>query len=308
MLSQLLSKLPAPRPADWGFNVTICIAAVCDSRKKIVCINDQRASFKDFSSERLAVKNRPFFENWIALYAGTDMEYVPGILDDARGRLSTLRRKKKRALTPTEVGKGLQESWWAQLESLIECQILRRHGFTLERFLREGKQKCTASFYSSIRAKIDQVKLSLNFLVAGFDKDGQGHILVIDGITPPARYDSVGMWAIGTGATAALSAMSFQADNGTLSVYAPAINAVYCLCEARFMAATASEVGHKGSFLVIISDNGPDEFLHEDGFNRIEEIWREFGAPRFPRQALEEIPGLIYTPKPSVSRKSEPEQ
>ena len=88
MLNSVLSKLPPSRPSDWkAWSVSVCIALLSESRRKIVCVTDARASFRDFSSEKLAQKNLPFFSEWVALYAGNDIEYVNPVLNRASAKL-----------------------------------------------------------------------------------------------------------------------------------------------------------------------------------------------------------------------------
>src|SRR4029077_10251282 len=114
MIGHLLAKMP-PRAADWGWNVTICIGALSESRKAIVCVNDTRVSFKDFSSDTLADKNKPFYAHWTALVADNDTEYADPILERAYTALLG-KVKIGQYPTPTEIGEAVQASWWKQLD------------------------------------------------------------------------------------------------------------------------------------------------------------------------------------------------
>jgi len=301
-LHSILAKLPPSRPADWkAWNVTVCIALLSEYRKKIVCVTDARASFRDFSAEKLAQKNILFFDDWAALYAGNDIEYVTPILERTTGKLYELMKKKRRRPTVEEIGNTLQRAWWAQLDELIECQVLRRHKVTAAEFLADGKSLFTDTIYNGLRNRMEQVKLSLQFLACGFDSNGDGHILFIDGITPPGSHDPTGMYAIGTGANAALSALAFQNGKNSLSLYSDLAQSVYCALEARFMATSAKDVGRESTFVTILEKDRAVKFISDPGVAYLRKLWQRSGAPRIPKRALDVIPSLLYgmnTPEP----------
>jgi len=288
MLRLLLSGLPEPRIADWKvWNVSVCIAVLSESRKKIVCVTDARASFKDFSSDKLALKNWPFFRDWVALYAGSDVEYVPSILEGTSDRLYAL-MKKGRKIGAKEVGNALQAMWWAKLDELVEYRVLRRHKVSTREFLSKRKF-FTDEVYNNLRNRMEQIKLSLQILACGFDPDGQGRILLIDGVTPPRRYDPTGVFAIGTGASAALSALSFHADKNYLSQFSDINTSLYCALEARFMAASAQDVGRESTFVTVMEKGKEIQYMSDLGVEYIRKVWARSGAPRIPKQALETI-------------------
>jgi ATP-dependent protease HslVU (ClpYQ) peptidase subunit len=294
-LSHLLSKLPASRLADWGYNVSVCIAVACEDGKKIVMVNDMKASFPDFSADAIGQKNQPFFHKWVALFAGNDVEYVPTILERAGDKLQNNMNKTKKEPSAKEVGEAVQAAWWEMLDDIIESSVLRRHKFTLRTFLRDGKQKCTASIYNGLRSRIEQAKLSLQFLVCGFDGKGEGHVLVVDGKHPPGRYDSIGIWAIGSGAPSALSALMFHSEYHGLNRYSQLPKAVYCALDAKFMAESATDVGKKGTFVMVLDETGTGvQYIREAHFAAIRELWETQGAPRIPPDALTEISNSLF--------------
>jgi hypothetical protein len=147
-----------------------------------------------------------------------------------------------------------------------------------------------------LRTRIAGVKpLSLHFLACGFDENGDGHILVIDGETPVGHYDKTGMFAIGSGAHAALSALAFHADAHLLSQYSEVKESVYCALEARFMAATAEDVGKESTFITVMEKDKKIQYMSDPGIDVIRNIWKRRGAPRIPPQAIEMIPKLLHT-------------
>ena len=80
MLSYLLSKLPASRAADWGFGVSVGIVLLCQRRKSIVAITDQKVTFADFSADYAALKMRRLYDNCWVVEAGNDVEQAPFIV------------------------------------------------------------------------------------------------------------------------------------------------------------------------------------------------------------------------------------
>jgi hypothetical protein len=130
--------------------MSIGITLLSETRKKIVCVTDQQASFKGFSSERMAQKSWPFWGDWVALYAGKDIEYATPILEDTADRLYKLAKISQCPLSPKQIGNALQESWWEKLDEKIELAVLRRHKITLSDFLSKGRKQFTESVYNNL--------------------------------------------------------------------------------------------------------------------------------------------------------------
>src|SRR5208283_2723388 len=57
------------------------------------------------------------------------------------------------------------------------------------------------------------------------------------------RFNSLGFWAIGSGAPAALSSLSFHISPKQLTVYSSVPEAVYFSLAAKFMAESVNDVG-----------------------------------------------------------------
>jgi hypothetical protein len=268
---------------------------MCESRKTIICVTDQKVSFGDFSADTIAVnKNDPFAADWVALSAGDDMEHALPIVERCTSMLYPRGIRKYKALTPEFVASKFDLAYWERLQRQIETKVLRKYHFTGKSFNKEGKIKCTATIYNNLCNRIDQTGLSLTFLICGFGDNETGHILVVDGRNAPTSYDSIGMWAIGSGAASALSALAFHADKHGLSVYSSLPEALYCACEAKFMAESAKEVG-RNTFIIIMQKDARIRCLSPPGVQIIKKIWESKGAPRIPAQALKVIPQLVYS-------------
>jgi len=284
MLSHLLPKQPAPRTADWRFaRMSVCIAVLCEERRRLVTVTDTKVNFGVFSADTVAMKDVPIYRRCTALIAGNDTEHANSILDRATQLLYSDGKPK----SPSEVADIVDQALAERVNREIETKILRKRGFTVETFLEKGKQKCTPSAYLSLCNRIDQISLSLRFLICGFDAKGLGHIYSVDGKTAPANYDSIGFWAIGSGAQAALSSL--------VSAYMSKEEGVYFALTAKFMAESSDEVGKKGALVTTFDASAEHklEYVDLEGQDKIRSLWGEYGAPRVPKGVANFVKPLV---------------
>jgi ATP-dependent protease HslVU (ClpYQ) peptidase subunit len=273
--------------------VTVCITALCENSDKIILVSDSKVSFGDFSADMAVHKMETIFNRWMTLFAGEDTEHIPFILERTRDILSSVRRRRKSLPTPAQVANALQRSYEERLEAQIEAKVLRRYGYTVKSFRDEGKKKCTASVYNGLCSKIAGVKLSLKFLLAGFDAKNKGHIIVGGGEQAPTDYTNLGFWAIGTGADAALSSLVYHRERQHISSASPMEQCLYIVCASKFMAESARDVG-KYTAGCIISVTDLDMLVSAHPIRR---IWEEEGAPQLPKNIESRIKPLIMTPE-----------
>jgi 20S proteasome alpha/beta subunit len=305
MISHLLSKLPAPRAAELGFNMSVCIAILCEERKTIVTVSDLKVNFGDFSAEGIVVKDIPFCAGNSILLAGDDMEYAAPILDRAKQIIGAGYKP------PNEVADAIDEAFRDQLQKQIENRVLRKRGFTAATFLDKGKQKCTPTVYLALCNRIEQVSIKLKFLVCGFDENKIGHIYLVDGENAPANYDSVGMWAIGSGAHAALSTLAYFANRLDITVNKSAGEATYFGMTAKYMAESSDQVGKKEPFVCVVDASRKGKYINYRDLVKIRQLWEQDGAPRVPDNLIEFMKPLLNTlqeAKQLAAQKSAPVQ
>lgn len=292
MIRTLLAKLGDPRPADWGYKVSVCVVArylVRDGSDKLVCIADQRVSFGDFSGEHLTLKSTPISPGWAVLFAGNDVEHAQPIIVAAEKMAALAVKKYNRELEADEVAELVDQSYSAHLERQIANKHLRKHKFTSESFLNTGKTKCTPEVYLKTWDRISGEKLSLRFIVCGFDEARKAHIWLVDGEHAPTSYDTIGFWSIGRGAPAALSSIAFHISE--TKGFSSLEETVYVALTAKFMAETASDVG-PSTFGVVLSH--PDEktpviILRQAVIDGIRKLWKKSGRPRIPRSVPTQV-------------------
>jgi 20S proteasome alpha/beta subunit len=178
---------------------------------------------------------------------------------------------------------------------------LRRYRFTCKSFRDEGKRKCTPEHYNDLCSKIDRVKLSLSFLLAGFDAKNKGHLIVGGGNEAPQDYNALGFTAIGRGRNAALSSLLFHKEHQHLRPSCLEAECVYVVYAAKFMAESATDVGDKSTSCVIVEPNKVKTVLE---WWKLREIWKTEGAPRLPSNLEERIAPLILS-GPSVKERAD---
>lgn len=189
----------------------------------------------------------------------------------------------------------LLEAWNECRDKEIEARILRKHGFTFKSFMGEGKEKCSEAVYDQLHDRIDRFKLSLEFLVAGFDQDGDPHLFHLDSSGAVSCYDDLGFWAIGTGAHAALSSLSFHLEHSDLCPDCSCVhNLIYFGYEAKFMAETSVQVGKESTFVTVHRQNEKlPQLLFADSGEKIKKGWLKYGAPRPSPKVMEQINSLL---------------
>lgn len=73
-----------PKPSDYGHEVTVCIAALCEGGKRIVAVSDHMVTFGSFSTDGTTLKSEPLHPNWYAFFAGDEIGHVRPILSHAK--------------------------------------------------------------------------------------------------------------------------------------------------------------------------------------------------------------------------------
>jgi hypothetical protein len=257
-------------------------------------VSDWKVNFGDFAADNVAVKETILFPNYQVLFAGNDTEHAAPIIQRASEILFSSMSVRP---SPVDVANAADQAYGERLQIEITNRVLRKHGFDADSFRETGKRKCTASVYQALCGRIAQVNISLKLLVCGFDKDGIGHIYCVDGKSAPKCYDNIGMWAIGSGAHAALSSLAFHADKVDLNRTTSVGKATYLAIAAKFMAESSSEVG-KGATNILIGEKGNVMKLcvPTPRLEKIRALWEREGAPRIPENIEAEMKSHIMTP------------
>jgi len=272
----MLGHLDTPRLAEWGFRVTLCAAALSDSSTKIIAVTDLKIGLGSFAGDFGSLKSTRLYSDWAIMYAGDDVESVPFIIDYAKNLLMA----SKTPPSPHGIARAIDKAYSHRVQEVVEAKVLRRFGYTAESFRKLGKRQMTSSVYNTLCSRIAEVKLKIKFLITGFDERKRGHILVAGNDEPPTEYTSLGFFAIGNGAPAALSSLLFHKSRRRIAPQIPDALALYFLCEAKFMA-ESGDVG-QATFITILDSKNPSEPKMVTDAEAIRKIWEEEGAPRVP--------------------------
>lgn len=278
--------------------MSVCIVMQAEGGKhgeRLVCVTDNRVAFGDFSGEHLALKAEVLFPGWGVLFAGNDVEHAPPIIRSAEKKILVV-YKRKRDLEPEDVSDALSDAYSEHLQTQIESKILRKHRFDGESFLNAGKIKCTPEVYAKVWDRVDRERLSLTFIVYGFDRHKKGCIWVVDGENAPVSYDSIGFWSIGKRAPAALSTIAFHKSRDR-ALAASLENTVYVALTAKFMAQAASDVGPSTFAAVLSAPSDPTSciILTQEEIARVRTLWEKSGIPHIKKYVSEFVKQLLET-------------
>jgi hypothetical protein len=232
------------------------------------------------------------------MFAGNDSEYANVVLERARKKCYSGSLKRPKFCGPELAALYIHESYLELLQTQIENKVLRRHGYTLESFQEKGKESLTPEVFASFHQRMEQVKISLKFMICGFEETSfkkalpSPKIFTIGGVEAPEDRSDIGMWAIGSGNQLAMSALTFAVDSRSLGTGTPLPHGIYSALEAKFMAESNNLVGQ--STTTIILEPGRLIAVREYEANRIRKIWKRSGAPRMPKGILDLIPDKLF--------------
>jgi hypothetical protein len=299
-------SLPKPRPynhirkpsaADWGLGVTTCIAAAAKRGKELILVTDQKVAFGDFSADDAVLKNVPFIFPWAVLFSGDDISYAHAVIERAFEEAMQATRSHGKPLTGADIAEILYEELVKERQRLIEASVLRKYGFTTDTFRDTGKNLCTESFYGELIYKISQIEISIKLLLCGFNKEHDAEIWSIEPDSPPQNYDTLGFWAIGSGANSAVSSLAHSVEHQGVNRFKEIEDVLYSVLAAKFMSESAKDVG-KGTFVVVLQPNresGASRFLSRAALDKIRVLWEKEGAPRVPPSAPSLIKSELYS-------------
>ncbi len=261
--------------------MTVCIAAMCEGGKKIVAASDHMLSMGRFSADGLAMKDDAVHHNWFAMWSN-DVSYVPAILDCVGKQL-----KREEEYDWMAISTAFQNAHAAVLRSEINSGILARHNYAIDSFYKRGKDELGPTAFSKLHREILEFSLNADFLIYGFDEEGEGHIFTFEGgITKSC--DKAGMWAIGSGDYGALSTLFYFAKQNRFNQNWDYPVALYAVLAAKFMAESAEGVG-EDTFVTVNEFNHLSGYVEEKFLAKFRKNWFRRHAPKWPLSAMHEL-------------------
>ena len=259
---------PAPKLSDWRFGVTTCIAAIARPYH-IVTASDTRLSFGgDYSTDGV-LKEQPIHREWGILIAGNDMAQAPPVIDEAKRRL----RGKSGDLRTVRT--AFRSAYQSCRREVMTDRLLSSFDMTIDDFKKRGRSQLPPALYVDLAFQIKNFNLGCTFLVYGFDDDSFPHLFTIRNPGHIESYDRPGFWAIGAGASSALSMLALLKQNSERSMLDETI---YNVLAAKFSSESASDVGPE-TWLWIKKFNCIG-FSNSPGMEKeIREQWETIGKP-----------------------------
>lgn len=280
---------PRPRPSDWGIGVTVCIAAACEDGRGIVAVCDRLVSVGSLSAESILKAHRVHGTRWIALVAGDDVGYAPGVLRGVRERLAEAQG------TPKEIRQTFEDVCADEIARKVR-PILSKWNLTIEQIHAGPSASLHLSLYDKIVADIDREKgLECAFLVCGFGPNASDEATILE-ILPNGKIrqfqDVVNFWAIGSGKKHAIQSL-VRRQYGPRTKFS---TCVYCVCEAKFSAEKDRGVGKK-TWLFLIDQDGVHVQLGEAALMKeMRSTWvasRKSSNYRIPATVIQRIAQII---------------
>lgn len=295
MISHLLSKLPVPRPADWGFGMTVCIAAI-PREQHIVSVSDQKVSLHQFSGDNLTLKSYVVTNQgpWVCMAAGADITSAEQIVDQVSLKFLT-----SPGILLRDITAAFTTAYQEYLMGRASALYLKRFGMDMTSFRESGRKKLGPDVFDTLCDKIARVSLDLKFLVYGFDCVGIPHVFVISNPGIEEVYDKPGFWAIGSGAMSALSMLFYRQQSKIVRLK----TTIYNVVEAKFMAESATDVGEQ-TFVSILSKPGTKIDYPVELTDEIRAAWSKKGAPRVPPRIVTRIASKVSVRKLTKKEKT----
>jgi len=189
--------------------MTCCVAALCDDSKAIVLAADKMIGLGMIESEPSITKIFKIHRDWWVMVAGNDIAPAFDIVDAAKRELAG-----KNSVSVGAASRTVYECYVEKRSEQAEAQFLTPLGWTLKKF---NSNHSTSVIPDASRVdianRIQNHFLQVSLLVAGFDRQGDGHIFAVedyDNRGAPRRWDIPGYSAIGSGSRGAIYMMAWR--------------------------------------------------------------------------------------------------
>lgn len=260
--------------------MTVCIAAISQFRRVIIAASDMMLSDEVSSADLATFKLSPLFKGgrWWGMYAGlpTDFEELRCTLDEVEQPLNVI-----------DATLAVERAYDALTRHYIDRYVLSPFGLTHEEFVKDGLEIFGETYFRELAEQCRQVKpqTETTLLVMGFDSRKAPHIFEARRGEKCEVLDELGFHAIGTGAWSAQGSLFANDFRGAVGLS----EAVYRVCEAKFVSETARSVGTEITVVNVFFPDGTDSELYIDQDNVIRAAWERHRNLPVPPEAIKEI-------------------
>jgi hypothetical protein len=219
------------------------------------------------------------------------MALAAGTMDQTESLLAAVREQQPDGNEPQTIYDGLESAVNSELVRLAAARYLSPYGITMQQFLSEGSTYFTDEIRSELARKIadhaDNYDAELIF--AGWGAKAQEHEngkatifgLSRDGVS---RHSDASFYAIGSGATAAYSMLSYLHCRRSMTL----LEIIYRVVGAKVAAERVPGVGENTLMWIATKKHGDNEsmgfIVQPSEIHEIKELWEKRSAPRVDDQ------------------------
>jgi 20S proteasome alpha/beta subunit len=269
----------SPDPSSVGLSVTVGTALKPASGNDfIVTVSDMRVSLGNFVGgvDVGTHKVQRLDDYWGFLGAADDLGYVSPLREKARDLLFDISGRRS-LLQAREV---VTNAYHSVRTEVAFNKYIKMYGFTsMAEFLKDATKSLGSEITSELFADVKNFDLRVSLLVYGFDEDNEIHLFEIRNPGEPIARDDLPFWAIGSGATLAMGALTSRTH---LPIGESA--AVYRACEAKFAAQFAPGVGEATNVFVWYPD-GKAAYLDLAACRTLRQIYESSRDPPISEDA-----------------------
>ena len=258
--------------------MTTCIAAITQ-RFFIVTASDTRLSFGGSYSTDGVLKDEGVHREWGALVAGDDISHAPFVIEEAKRLL----RGQSGELNV--VKDAFRKAYQSCRSESITDSLLATFEMSIDEFKKRASKQLHPEVFADISIRMRNFNLGCTFMVYGFDDNVQPHIFTVRKPGRVESFDKPGFWAIGAGASSALSTLSVLKQHPDRCAVEETI---YNVLAAKYSSESASDVVPET--WVWIKRNGCDGFSGSVAWEKeVKALWESEGRPRTLPSAVQAI-------------------
>lgn len=248
--------------------MTVCISAICDNNKSIVCASDKMITaappYVEFEHD--LIKMERLSNRCLALTAGSALRHIE--------LCRAVRRKISEEENPAiaSIVQTVQEQYDKLRKKKLEEEYLTPRGLSLEEFIR-SMSNFPREFAFKMDDDIIKYRYGLTILLSGVDESG-AHIYRIEDPGIAECFDSIDFNAIGIGQDHAVLSLIGNKYTSRMDLN----EATYMTYEAKRKAEIAPGVG-KETDISIIKEEEIIQFSKEK-IKELEKIYEKRMKPR----------------------------
>jgi hypothetical protein len=267
----------------WGFDVTVCIAAITGSGEHIVTASDRMISYNGVipAGDDAALKSRTIAKAWGLMFAGEVDLFLP-ILNSIGNNIDPASEYDLQSVQNAVCG-----AYSKIFDEYFTSKYLSRYRIDgIATFRTLGLTQFGQERFSQICDQIDSFDLGIEVLGYGFDTNGRAHIFQVSNPGQIVNHDLLGYGVVGSGYWMATAALMRKKLPYNLNAMA------YRLLDAKFSAETAPGVG-RSTTLFSHDRNGKTKSIGYGSLDKIKAIWEATLKTPEPDEALQMISALL---------------